>query len=190
MEAEIRLIEAESEVRGFQNDNREIIEAIERQTREIERLQAEKKLKRTERKKVHDQARNIQSNWSEFEGSIIAQHKTMSLEELDNEISAVTSRLELMEDGNPRALKAYQDREKDIEKSQRKISETHEKLEHSQMHIKQIRDQWEPELDRIVAKISDGFSHNFEMIGCAGHVSVKKEEDFDKWAMKIEVKFR
>ena len=34
--------------------------------------------------------------------------------------------------------------------------------------IKEFRDQWEPELDCIVKKISNSFSQNMEQIRCTG----------------------
>ena len=59
------------------------------------------------------------------------------------------------------------------------------------MDIDRIRAKWEPELDQLVALISDAFFHNFAQIGCAGQVGVHKDdEDFGQWAIRIEVKFR
>ena len=51
--------------------------------------------------------------------------------------------------------------------------------------------QWEPQLDELIAKISEAFADNFSKIQCAGEVVVyKDEEDFDQWAIQIKVKFR
>lgn len=190
LEAEIRLIEANSEVEGFKNDNREIIEAIQRQRQIIDRLTEERTIRTEEATRLKQQARRIQDNLSDFERATIGEYKDLTLQELENEISAVNSRLELMEEGNPRALKAYEDREREIERIKQTLQEAEMTLENNRQAIKNIRDQWEPELDSIVGTISDGFSHNFEKIGCAGQVGVKKDEDFDKWAIQIEVSFR
>jgi chromosome segregation ATPase len=112
------------------------------------------------------------------------------MEVLENEISATNSRLEMMADGNPQAIKAYENREREIQKVEESLANAAGKLENTRTRITDIREQWEPELDSIVSAISDGFAHNFNRIGCAGQVSVKKDEDFDKWSIQIEVSFR
>lgn len=190
LEAEIRLIEATSEVDGFKNDNREIIEAIQRQTEALQKLEADKRSKSMEARQIKDSLRHFLAGTSEEVSTLIKEYKNLPLEELENEISATNSRLELMADGNPRAIKAFEDREREIYKVEQTLADAADKLEHTRSRITEIRAQWEPELDSIVSTISDGFAHNFEQIGCAGQVSVKKDEDFDKWAVQIEVSFR
>ncbi|OAG04898.1 P-loop containing nucleoside triphosphate hydrolase protein [Paraphaeosphaeria sporulosa] len=188
LEAEIRLIEATSEVDGLKNDNREIIEAIEEQRQALAVLKTELDAKTAEARHLKRQLQAIIV--SDDVKELIIDFKDLPMERLDDEISAVNSRLELMADGNPQAIRAYEDREREIRKVEQTLADTAEKLEHTRTRITEIREQWEPELDRIVSAISDGFAHNFDRIGCAGQVSVKKDEDFDKWAIQIEVSFR
>ncbi|KAF2447229.1 structural maintenance of chromosomes protein 5 [Karstenula rhodostoma CBS 690.94] len=188
LEAEIRLIEATSEVDGFKDDNRGIIEAIEQQKQALANLAAEKDAKTAEARRLN--VRHLFGSVSDEVKVLISERKGVSMEDLDNEISAINSRLELMADGNPQAIKAYEDREREIQKVEQTLAGTAEKLERTRTRITEIREQWEPELDRIVSAISDGFAHNFNRIGCAGQVSVKKDEDFDQWAIQIEVSFR
>jgi hypothetical protein len=45
-------------------------------------------------------------------------------------------------------------------------------------------------VDQLISQINDAFSYNFEQISCAGEVGVHKDEDFEKWAIEIKVKFR
>jgi len=59
-----------------------------------------------------------------------------------------------------------------------------------QTDITEIKDQWEPELDALVAQISEAFGENFAKIQCAGEVGVHKDDDFEQWAIQIRVKFR
>ncbi|KAJ4356362.1 Structural maintenance of chromosomes protein 5 [Didymosphaeria variabile] len=190
LEAEIRMIEANSEVDGFKNDNREILEAIQRQRDAIEKFKTDHNSKKAEARQISESVKRMLSSASEGEGALIQEYRTLSMEELENEISAINSRLELMADGNPQAIKAYEDRKRDIQKVERTLADAADKLEYNRTRITDIREQWEPELDTIVSTISDGFAHNFEQIGCAGLVSVKKDDDFDKWAIQIEVSFR
>lgn len=188
LEAAIRLIEATSEVESFKNDNREIIEAIRQQQEALTKLKAEKNAKTAEARQLN--VRRLFESVSDEVKALISEHRGVSMEDLNNEISAISSRLGLMADGNPQAIKAYEEREREVQKVEQALADTAEKLEHTRTRITEIREQWEPELDRIVSAISDGFAHNFNRIGCAGQVSVKKDEDFDKWAIQIEVSFR
>ena len=139
---------------------------------------------------MHAEVREVQKTMTEVDRAIYEEFQNAGIEDLDNEIFAVTSRLNLMEHGNPDAIKAFEARKRDIEKIERTMRESQAKMEQNRLQITEIREQWEPELDRIVSTINDAFSHNFERIGCAGHVGVKKDEDFDKWAIQIEVRFR
>ena len=56
--------------------------------------------------------------------------------------------------------------------------------------IKEVKEQWEPQLDELISHISDAFADNFSKIQCAGEVGVHKDEDFELWAIQIKVKFR
>lgn len=188
LHAEIRLVEATSEVDGLKDDNREIIEAIEQQEQNLARLKAEFDVITKEARAMN--MKELISRASDEVKELFSRFKDAPMEDLDHEIAEVKSRLDLMADGNPQAIRAYEDREREIGKVQQSLAGTADKLEYTRTRITEIREQWEPELDRIVSAISDGFAHNFNRIGCAGQVSVKKDEDFDKWAIQIEVSFR
>ena len=54
-----------------------------------------------------------------------------------------------------------------------------------------MRGRWEPELDGVIARISEAFADNFARIHCAGEVGIYKDpDDFERWAVQIKVKFR
>ena len=79
----------------------------------------------------------------------------------------------------------------EIHKKLKKQQKSQERdLQKMEAKITRIRDQWEPRLDELIGKINDAFSYNFAQISCAGEVGVNKDEDFDKWAIEIKVKFR
>jgi chromosome segregation ATPase len=93
--------------------------------------------------------------------------------------------------GNPQILQEFEKRASDIERAKRKLENIENELVELQQKIDEIRQKWEPELDQLIGQISDAFSENFEKINCAGQVEVYKEEDdFNKWAIQIQVKFR
>lgn len=49
---------------------------------------------------------------------------------------------------------------------------------------------WHPALQELVESIGEKFSAAFDRIGCAGEVKISENDDYDKWAIDILVKFR
>jgi chromosome segregation ATPase len=114
----------------------------------------------------------------------------MTVESLQMDIAAEESRLEFIHASNPNAIRQYEKFQIDADKLKAKIQETEASLATMAEEITEIRSKWEPQLDILIAKISDAFSYNFEQIGCAGEVNVHKDDDFEQWAIQIKVKFR
>lgn len=125
-------------------------------------------------------------NFSYFED--IPEEKTV--ETLETEIAAEESKLDYIHANNPNAIRDFERRQADIDKLTAKIAESQEKLDRLARSIMKVRGRWEPELDKLIAEISEAFSYNFEQIGCAGEVGIHKDDDFDQWSIEIKVKFR
>jgi structural maintenance of chromosomes protein 5 len=138
-----------------------------------------------------------------------------SADELEADIESEKAKLELTHEGNSNIIKEFEDRQKRIDMLHKDLQKFTEQSEEVQSAIKEIREQWEPELDALIAKISDAFSDSFARIGCAGQVTVFKASssdkddagnvdggnlsdqpagsdglDFANWAIHISVKFR
>ena len=112
-------------------------------------------------------------------------------EELEAEIESEYARLELMHEGNDGVIREFEQRQKKIDGLKSRLEDVRSGLEELDGKIKEAREQWEPKLDELVQRISDSFAYNMQQINCAGEVSVyKDEQDFDKWAIQILVKFR
>lgn len=114
----------------------------------------------------------------------------LTVDHLEMEIAAEESKLEYIHANNPNAIRDFEKRQKDVDRLKEKIAGTEEQLGELQRRINHVRGKWEPELDKLIAEISDAFSYNFEQIGCAGEVGVHKDDDFEQWAIQIKVKFR
>lgn len=193
VEAEILLIEAISEVDGYVSDNADILHALQEKQAELQELKTLYDAKRAQHKNLYAICQQLSTTVQDddVEMAIIDQYRQLpTLEALDNEIAAISARLDMMAEGNPGARIAFEKREQDIAATQAKLEHNAERLEATRQTIQEIREQWEPELDALVAQISDRFSHNFQQIGCAGQVGVYKDEDFDKWSIQIQVRFR
>ncbi|KAH8624234.1 Structural maintenance of chromosomes protein 5 [Alternaria alternata] len=193
VEAEIRFIEAKSELRGLIQENSEILQKQQAQQHRIAELDQRHQALRRDYRRIFNVTQEEISTCTEEENRMILTYKESipSIDDLDIEIQSVTARLGMMAEGNPGAIKAYEKREEEIRTARIKLDEYARDLEQIQDEINEIRGKWEPELDRLVRKISAAFAQQFEMIGCAGDVQVNKHEaDFDKWSIQISVRFR
>lgn len=192
VEAEIRLIEAKSELNALNIENSEVLQMLQLKQTEIQQLDQRNKNMRAEYERLRRNTQQDIDSLTEEERAIILEYRELpSLEALEQEVEAVGARLGMLAEGNPGAIRAYEKREEELGKTREKLAEHMANLEQTKEKINEIRRQWEPELDALIAKISDAFAHNFEQIGCAGEVAVyKDEEDFDNWSVQISVRFR
>lgn len=192
VQAEIRLIEAKSEFNALKNENVDILQNLKRKQAEISELDQRNRTLRSEYDRmVKNTQQDIQSLTDEERAIMLEYRELPSLEALEQEVLAVSARLELMAEGNPGAIKAYEKREEEIGRTRERLEEYTASIQEAKVKIVEIREQWEPQLDALIVKISDAFAHNFRQIGCAGEVTVyKDEEDFDNWSIQISVRFR
>jgi chromosome segregation ATPase len=191
VEAEIRLLEATSEVELLELENSDIVQRVREKEAEIKSLGALKAKYTNDHNALVNTANAAMKNVTDKQKIVIDKYRTLhTVEDLDNKIEGNDARLQMMAEGNPNAIRMFQRREQDIRETDERLAEIRMELAEAKEKIVEIRGQWEPELDALVAKISDGFSHNFEGIGCAGQVGVYKDEDFEAWSIQIQVRFR
>ncbi|KAI9789138.1 MAG: Structural maintenance of chromosomes protein 5 [Candelina submexicana] len=192
LQAEHVLIEATSDVQVLQERKGAVKEMLEAKRREVTQIERDFASLNNTAKELLLQCRKL---LEEAEGTIVNDFYSslpegQTSDELETEIESEKARLELVHEGNPHALQEYEARQIKIDKLQEKVQAAESKLEDFASSINEIRELWEPRLDELVKKISDAFSISFEQIGCAGQVDVYKDEDFDQWAIQIQVKFR
>ncbi|KAI8934741.1 hypothetical protein NX059_008429 [Plenodomus lindquistii] len=192
VESEIRLIEARSEFNALVQENQEILGRLKRKQDDIADLERRNQAMRTEYQRIFRSTQDVINNLTEGEKAIYVEYCNLpDMEALNHEITTVNARLEMMSEGNPGAIRAYEKREEEIVRTKEKLEQHTDDLEMTKAKIKEVREKWEPELDALIAKISAAFAYNFEQIGCAGEVGVyKDEEDFDNWSVQISVRFR
>ena len=143
-------------------------------------------------KREHRTAQAMVNSCTEEENGVIISYKDLqSVAELDDEIQSVNARLEMMSAGDGSVVKTYENRETQIRKTQDSLEEHAAALEEAHGKIAEIKGPFVEQLDALIEKISAAFAHNFEQIGCAGEVSVyKDEDDFNAWSIQISVRFR
>lgn len=186
------MIEAASEVRAFENDNKEVLARLQTRQTQFDQLTA---TKNTMREAIKEEQKAVQAMISEStreEKEIVHSYTELqSVAELDDEIQAVNARLEMMSAGDGSVVRTYENREAQIRKTQDSLEKHIAALEEAQQKIADIKGPFESGLDELVAKISAAFSHNFAQIGCAGEVMVYKDnDDFNAWSIQIMVRFR
>jgi chromosome segregation ATPase len=205
IEAELWSIEAQSDVVALQDRNNEVQELLQSREAEVKSLSAELNKLRDVAKKLADEVRAWWSGISEADQDVVQQFRhgleqqggdeepsqSRGLSDLEAEIASLEGRIALVQASNPRLLQEYEKRGQDIEGLEWKLNKIKSDITDLDNAITRTRQVWEPELDRLVSTISESFAYHFSQIGCAGHVGIRKdEEDFDNWAIEIQVKFR
>ncbi|KAI0203312.1 P-loop containing nucleoside triphosphate hydrolase protein [Astrocystis sublimbata] len=191
LDAQIRLIEASSDVKALENRNAEIKERLDKEKADIEEAKEEVEKYKVEAAVAREQVSNAVAQDPDRLPYLSELARNKSVEDLDNEIGAEESKLEYVHAVDPVVLRQFKKRAQEIENLTQQMEQLNGKFESLSHKIDQLRQQWEPRVDALITKINDAFAYNFEQINCAGQVDLDKdEEDFEQWAIEIKVKFR
>ena len=191
LEAELLLIEAQSDFETLDARNNEINTLLAQHQTEIGKLDEKMLIARERAQRNLNELNAMMAERSEEEEEIHrGQPDGQTPEELEIEIESLKARLEMVHEGNPHILREFEERGKKIEHTREKLERTDRELVRLEEAITNTRAQWEPQLDHLVSQISEAFGENFARIGAAGQVEVFKHEDFEKWSIQVMVKFR
>ncbi|KAK3298273.1 P-loop containing nucleoside triphosphate hydrolase protein [Chaetomium fimeti] len=188
LEAQIVLMEAESELGVLKAKNSEITQQLEESKRSLKQIIDELNQQRNIAAEAKEEAVSILTEENKDELRDKAMGKTV--EDIDQAIQVEQTKLEVIQASNPAALEEYERYAARIERERVNQANHEIKMAELDERIRHVKSQWEPRLDQLVSQINDAFSYNFEQISCAGEVGVHKDEDFEKWAIEIRVKFR
>ena len=184
------LIEATSDFEVLRDRNGSVKELLEDQQRQVDALVSENQALQRTAKALLEECNKILARHDELRTFLLALPANQTPQELEDEIESEKARLELMHEGNGSVIREYEQRKKKIDALTARLQEIKNALSEFDDKIKELKDQWEPELDSLVENISNSFSLNMGQISCAGEVGIHKDEDFDQWAIQIRVKFR
>ncbi|KAH9854875.1 P-loop containing nucleoside triphosphate hydrolase protein [Lenzites betulinus] len=98
--------------------------------------------------------------------------------------------LDMNTNTNAGVIDLYNKRKAEIDALTATIEERQTRMQRIEQSITAARDNWQPELEKLVNSIGQKFSAAFDRIGCAGEIRIREDEDYDKWAIDIMVKFR
>lgn len=193
MEAQIIAIEAQSDLEQLQLRTAEEKDMLVEREKEVQQLKAiheETKVRGRRLKVICTQLGTLFDD-DPILHEAYEQSKDWSMDQLETEIQSVQARLAMTDGaGDPRVIDEFEKREKSIEEKRQQLVGVEEMLEGLEASIKEIQEQWEPQLDQVIAQISEAFADNFSKIQCAGEVGIHKAEDFEAWSIEIKVKFR
>ena len=190
MNVQVRAVEAASDFSCLQAKNAHLAEQLQEKQQHLGRIMEDMQTQKAAGEAALDAAKELMEDGSSRAERLHEMAKDKTLEDLQNEVSAERAKLELTRVVDSGVLDEYRRRARDIEQLQASMSAHTAGFEDTNEQIAEIRGRWEPRLDELIGRINDAFSYNFEQINCAGEVSVHKDDDFDKWAIDIRVKFR
>lgn len=189
-EAKVLLIEAQSDFEVLKEKNAEILQNLKNEKAVVDEISKQINELHQRASDARAAAEDALTDEERALGELSALAKATTLEQVESDLTAQENLADSIEANNPHALKEYQDWAQKIEREKAKHDRCAAQLADVKDKIESIRGQFEPQLDELVSRINDAFSYNFEQISCAGEVGVHKDEDFEKWAIEIKVRFR
>ncbi|WPG97579.1 Hypothetical protein R9X50_00035700 [Acrodontium crateriforme] len=170
IEAEILHIEAKSDLTHLQARSADELQLVEQRKGEVERLTQETAVTLARAQELKAQC-DAQDDFDDFETIVFEEVRGLDPEQLETEIETVQARLDMTEGAsNTRIIQEFEERAKKIEQRQQRLSEVEASIAELQTNIEVVMQQWEPQLDELIGKISEAFSDNFSKIQCAGEV--------------------
>ncbi|XP_053430794.1 structural maintenance of chromosomes protein 5 isoform X2 [Nycticebus coucang] len=115
-----------------------------------------------------------------------------TLDEIDALLTEERSRASCFTGLNPTVVVEYTRREEEIEQLTEELKGKKVELDKYRENISQVKERWLNPLKELVEKINEKFSNFFSSMQCAGEVDLhtENEEDYDKYGIRIRVKFR
>ncbi|KAM6183645.1 structural maintenance of chromosomes protein 5 isoform 2-T2 [Erethizon dorsatum] len=115
-----------------------------------------------------------------------------TLDEIDALLTEERSRASCFTGLNPTVVQEYTKREEEIIHITEELKRKKVELDKYRENISQVKEQWLNPLKELVEKINEKFSDFFSSMQCAGEVDLhtENEEDYDKYGIRIRVKFR
>ncbi|XP_040212662.1 structural maintenance of chromosomes protein 5 [Rana temporaria] len=115
-----------------------------------------------------------------------------TLVEIDAALNEERSRASCFMGLNASVVEDYTRRTREIEVKTEELIQKKKELEDYKQNISKIKQDWLTPLKHLVEKINEQFSSFFSSMQCVGEVDLhtENEEDYDKYGIRIRVKFR
>lgn len=116
-----------------------------------------------------------------------------TVEEIDEAIHEQEARADSLYQTDERVVQEYRDRKAEISKLESDVENRERALSGHQEKIEEIKRQWLEPLRELMEKINENFGYFFSCMNCAGEVDLSvpaNEEDYEKYGVRIKVKYR
>uniref|UniRef100_A0A6J0U4Y2 Structural maintenance of chromosomes protein 5 n=1 Tax=Pogona vitticeps TaxID=103695 RepID=A0A6J0U4Y2_9SAUR len=115
-----------------------------------------------------------------------------TLDEIDALLNEEKSRASCITGFSDSVIDEYNKRTEEIARVTLELEEKKNELDNYRQNISQVKERWLNPLKQLVEQINEKFSHFFSSMQCAGEVDLHtaNEEDYDKYGIRIRVKFR
>ncbi|OXU28125.1 hypothetical protein TSAR_002632 [Trichomalopsis sarcophagae] len=184
-----------------ENDSHDLREEFNNAERDYENLNRELQPLKAELKSAYDTAKESTGGLEPEDKDFAPLMKSFAklpatIEKLFEEIQATQARIFCLTNDQQeakRVLDQFNIAKRHLEELDVLIKQRDEELSKVTQQIEKVKGEWLPMLESLVEKINANFSHSFTRMKCAGEVSLIKgdnEMDFDKYGLRIKVKFR
>ncbi|RPD67470.1 P-loop containing nucleoside triphosphate hydrolase protein [Lentinus tigrinus ALCF2SS1-7] len=168
--------------------------AISQQKLEVSKEKlAEAEVEQCDKFKEMEEVRPLHTSRSDYGTHLVFQAGELvakSTDEWRADLDQGREELEMNMATNANVVEQYNKRKAEIDVLSAKIEGLDQRMKKIEQGIKMARDNWQPELEKLVGSIGKKFSAAFDRIGCAGEIRIREDEDYEKWAIDIMVKFR
>ncbi|KAI9004177.1 P-loop containing nucleoside triphosphate hydrolase protein [Gaertneriomyces semiglobifer] len=189
--ASLRQLEHQAKLNDFIamiEEKHQAFAELESQARQLHEQVRELK---TQARKSLDLAQNGVADLTEEEKTALqAEFAGKTADDLGNELLTERTRSEMINSTDASVIADYRRRQAEIERLKAKVSSHEGRLSSLRQNMQRLRDQWIPELQSLIQRLSTNFATAFDKIGCAGEVRISENEDYDQWGIEILVKFR
>ncbi|XP_051166122.1 structural maintenance of chromosomes protein 5 [Leptopilina boulardi] len=190
----------QQKLRQYQNDSQELRDKCDNAERIFKNLEEELRPLKNEVENLYKQAlestNKINPQDKRFQKfNTVFEKLPNSIEEIDEELRTAQAKVFCMgkNDDSENILKEFERITKEVEELKKYVENKTKELQTLTTETENLRNQWLPILEQLVDRINDNFSRYFSEMKCAGEISLTHEEnimDFDKYGLKIRVKFR
>ena len=125
------------------------------------------------------------------------------LDSIEQEVNNLEEEINSSDDDGGETLRKYEQRLKDIEVAKQKVGDTQSEVADKQAQLDELREEWQPELHRLVSVVNDNFAAYFRRFRCTGEVSLSDgrklnpqteqpegPDDYSQYKILIRVQWR
>lgn len=114
------------------------------------------------------------------------------IEDLRDQIRDFQGRIDCLVGVDPAVVREYEDRLKEIKIIENQMANDMLNLNNIELTIKDLHEQWYPQISKVVQDINRHFTDFFSKMGFAGEVELirKEERDYADYGIEIRVQYR